>query len=450
MAISNASADSLPSSGDIASVANLSVIDSDRQLDIAVGQALFEKTWVSAPSSTHASDGLGPLYNARSCQACHVKAGRGRPPVDSTDISPSFVVQISVPAGNNRNDNDTDTDPDDYGLKPDPTYGWQLQTFAVTGLLAEARPKVTWEDVMVDFDDGEEVDLRRPRIDLSEHGYGPMRPDIQTSMRVAPAIKGLGLIEAISSEDIKKFEDPFDRDGDGISGRANRTNSSIGTSSALGRFGLKATFSTIDDQVQSAFAKDLGLGVPKHPDPSGDCMSTQTVCRDHAAGYASNDDLEVNADMVELVAQFVASIDAPVTADDDTADVAAGRELFNAARCNRCHREQYHIHLPSDNGFEKTRVIRPYTDLLLHDMGEGLADGRPDGTANGREWRTAPLWGVGESGQDGIANYLHDGRARTLIEAVLWHDGEARYSSDRVRSMGKRERHQLISFLESL
>lgn len=423
----------------------------DRELDFKVGNGLFRKQWVSAPSSTRASDGLGPLYNARACQSCHIKDGRGHPPSGPDDDSVSMILRLSVPA------------PFDPAARtaaiegylatlPDPVYGGQLQDFGTAGHSAEYRLQVTYDEVAVALSDGQTAMLRRPTYAAADLGYGPLRPGAMLSPRVAPQMIGLGLLEAIAATDILALADPQDADGDGISGRPNIVWSAEFARPMLGRFGHKAGTPTIREQSAAAFAGDIGISSPLFPAPWGDCTAAQADCRASIHGDdAAQGGFEVDAEGLDLVTFYSRNLGVPARRNADDPQVLRGRALFREAGCAACHRPAFVTQRLADRPEQSFQLIWPYTDMLLHDMGEGLADQRPEARATGTEWRTAPLWGIGLTGQvSGRASFLHDGRARSLLEAVLWHGGEAQASRDRVVAMPAADRNALIRFLESL
>ncbi|QYK40354.1 MAG: c-type cytochrome [Paracoccaceae bacterium] len=423
-----------------------------RELDFKVGNGLFRKIWVSAPSSTQASDGLGPLYNARGCQNCHIKDGRGHPPEGPGDTAVSMFLRVSIPGA------PTDVEAamaeigDYIATLPDPTYGGQLQDFGTPGQPAEYRLDITYEDVAVALSDGETVMLRRPSYRAADLGYGPLHPDAMLSPRVAPQMIGLGLLEAIPAADILALADPDDSDGDGVSGRPNIVWSVEHALPMLGRFGLKAGSPTVREQSAAAFAGDIGISTPLFPDPWGDCTAAQAACRDAIHGAdAAQGGFEVDAQGLDLVTFYSRNLAVPAHRDPGDAEVLRGKQMFHEAGCAACHRPKFVTHRLADQPEQSFQLIWPYTDLLLHDMGEGLADHRPEGRATGTEWRTAPLWGIGLTRQvSGHATYLHDGRARSLMEAILWHGGEAQAARDRFAAMPRAGRDALIRFLESL
>ncbi len=427
------------------SSANLEFAELERFL---LGNGLFRKDWVSSPSSTQASDGLGPLFNARACQSCHIKDGRGHAPARPEDSAVSLLVRLSVPASREQEAAIADGR---LPAAPDPVYGLQLQDHAVAGLNPEGRVAITYEDVPVALSGGETVTLRKPTLRVAEPGFGPMRDDLMMSARVAPPMIGLGLLESVHEADILAWADPDDEDGDGISGRAARVRDAEGQWK-LGRFGWKAIAPTIAEQTAGAFSGDMGLSTPLAPDHWGDCTEAQAECR--ALPHGAQERLgaeEVPEDLLNLVIFYSSHLAVPVRRDVDDAAVLAGKKVFYDSGCASCHRPKYVTRRDVDDPALRFQLIWPYTDMLLHDMGEGLADGRGEGLADGYEWRTPPLWGIGLTATvNAEATFLHDGRARTLLEAVLWHGGEAQAARDRVVEMAKQDRDNLIRFLESL
>ena len=418
----------------------------DRQMNFNLGNALFTKTWVSAPSSTKASDGLGPLFNARGCQDCHLKDGRGHVPVD--DEKPvSLFLRLSVPGGSAPQDI-----ADWLATKPEPTYGGQLQNFAATSHAAEARMVVTYTETPVTMADGTVISLRAPSYSIADAAYGPMATDLQISPRIAPQMIGLGLLEAIPAADILARVDENDADGNGISGRASIVPSAELAKPALGRFGLKGGAATVRDQSAAAFSGDMGLSTPLHPGPSGDCTEAQSDCL--AAPHGAQDihnGFEVSTESLDLVTFYARNLAVPERRGINDPTVLRGKELFYSLNCTGCHTPKHVTARLTDQPEQSFQLIWPYTDLLLHDMGAGLADNRPEGRAAGSEWKTPPLWGIGLTPQiSGHSDYLHDGRARSLLEAVLWHGGEAQAPRDAVVALPAKDRDALIAFLESL
>lgn len=421
----------------------------EREAMFRVGNGIFRKIWVSAPSSTKSSDGLGPIFNARACQRCHLKDGRGRPPAPG-EKSETMFLRLSIPP---------QTDEDARALKTrrkksiqEPTYGGQLQNFSVQGVLAEGEMTIEYKETPVVLHGGEVVNLRSPAYGVSGLHYGPLHPQTMLSPRVAQTMIGAGLLEAIAEADILDGADADDRDGDGISGRANIVWSDEFNKPMLGRFGWKAGNPTVSQQSAAALRGDIGISTPLYPYPYGDCTSVQESCTGVPHGGASADDtVEVNSQLFDLLIFYTRNLGVPARRDVDDPQVLEGKRLFYQAKCTACHRPKFVTRRDSIGEEQSFQLIWPYTDMLLHDMGEGLADGRPEGAANGREWRTAPLWGIGLTETvSGHTFFLHDGRARNLLEAILWHGGEAEESKERFAAMTREEREALLAFVRSL
>ena len=427
----------------------------ERELDFKLGNGLFRKLWVSSPSSTRASDGLGPYYNARSCQRCHLKDGRGHVPPEGGEgegVANTIFLRVSIPGA------PSDLPPALRAVEgylatlPDPVYGEQLQDFALPGMTPEYRLGVAWDYETVALAGGETAELRRPTWSAEDLGHGPLAAGAMLSPRIAPQMIGLGLLEAIAVEDILADADPDDADGDGVSGRANVVWSARHQRPLLGRFGLKAGKATVEEQSAAAFSGDIGISTPLHPAPWGECMPAQAECRDAPHGDdPERGGLEADAEALRLVTFYARNLAVPARRDWEDPRVLAGKQAFHETGCAACHRPRFVTQRLQDRPEQSFQLIWPYTDLLLHDMGEGLADGRHEARATGREWRTPPLWGVGLTATvSGHTEFLHDGRARNLLEAILWHGGEAQAARDRVVAMPPAERAALLSFLESL
>ena len=415
-----------------------------------LGKALFEKLWVSSPSSTQASDGLGPLFNARSCHSCHLKNGRGHPPENDAGSSSSMILRLARPAR---------SEEERHALAelkvvsfPDDTYGGQLQDMAVPGLAAEGRETVTYTEERVTLAGGETIMLRKPQYSVADLGYGPLGTDTTLSARIANPIIGMGLIEAIADADILAMADPEDRNGDGISGRAARARDHRTGELQLGRFGWKAQNASVRDQSSSAFVGDLGISTPDAPSHWGDCTSAQAPCREMPNGIQTRlGNTEAPDPVLELVTFYSENLAVPTRRDVGSPDVLRGKALFYRIGCTACHTPKYVTRRDAANKAQAFQLIWPYSDFLLHDMGEGLADGQQVGDATDREWRTPPLWGIGLTDDvNGHTFFLHDGRARNLTEAILWHGGEAERARNAFASAAPEARRHLIRFLESL
>ena len=424
----------------------------DKELDFKVGNGLFKKLWVSSPASTKASDGLGPLYNARSCQRCHLKDGRGHPPAANwpDDNAVSMLLRLSIPP---RTAAERAALASHRKLTIDePTYGGQLQDFSIQGHRAEGRIHIVYEEIPVTLADGEVVSLRRPTYSVEAPGFGALHPETMLSPRVASPMIGLGLLEAIDEADILALADPEDADGDGISGKANRVWSLEAGRAMLGRFGWKAGQPSLRQQIAAAFSGDIGIATTLFPAAAGDCTAAQSDCRAAPTGNSDrHDGVEASDKVLDVVLFYARNLAVPARREIDDPEVLAGKALFYGSGCIACHRPKFVTAERPDMPEQSGQLIWPYSDLLLHDMGEGLADHRPEGEASGREWRTPPLWGIGlTEAVNGHTQFLHDGRARNLLEAILWHGGEAEGAKQAVVSMSREERNALLRFLSTL
>lgn len=425
-------------------------LDFETRAKFFIGNGLFRRLWVSSPSSTRAADGLGPVFNARSCQRCHLKDGRGHPPEGPDDSAVSMFLRLSVPpvtAEEKQRLASLDT-----GVIPEPTYGGQFQDLSVPGIPAEGRMTISYTDQTVELAGGEVVTLRKPEYGVADLGYGPMRDDVMFSPRVAPPMIGLGLLEAIAEKDLLTRADPDDVDGDGISGRPSWVKSKKLQRVALGRFGWKGGNATLLEQSSGAMGGDIGVSNPLAPSSAGDCTEKQTACQqaphgpDKAAGG-----FEISGEMMDLIVFYSSHLAVPARRDAGEKDVLAGKELFYDIGCIACHTPKHATARGSEFKELSGQLIWPYTDLLLHDMGPGLADNRPEGVANGQEWKTPPLWGIGFTKTvNGHTYFLHDGRARNLQEAILWHGGEGQASRDAYAGLSPEDRELVLKFLGSL
>lgn len=424
----------------------------EKRLDFKLGEALFQRLWVTAPTRTKAADGLGPLFNSRACNGCHIRNGRGHP-VDENDPSAgatSMLLRLSIPP-----QNDTDRELLAAGrvsTLPDPVYGGQFQDFSIPSVPAEGKVAVRYDTQTIELADGSMVELRHPTYGMADLAYGPLHDDVMISPRIAPPMIGLGLLEAIPDEVLLANADPQDRDGNGISGRVNRVWDIAKDELAIGRFGWKAGMPSLDQQNQNAFQFDIGLSTPLYPNAYSDCTEAQSLCRGAPDGNDPEfDNLEAHDQITDLVLYYARNIAPPMRQNASDPDVMAGREIFNSIGCASCHTPSYQLPERADMPEQSGQVIWPYSDLLLHDMGDGLADHRPEAEASGTEWRTPPLWGLGRAQEiDPRAGYLHDGRARSILEAVLWHGGEAKPARDAVTFLPSSDRSKLLAFLKSL
>ena len=396
-----------------------------------VGDSFFNQNWVTAPASTEARDGLGPTFNAQSCSSCHTRDGRAKPPDDDDDPERGLLLRLSI-AG-----------PD--GPVDDPVYGGQLQDRAIIGVAPEGRIGIRYEIISGAYPDGTPFTLRKPTYVILDPAYGPHDVAIMISPRIASAVIGMGLLEAVPAERILGLADPGDADGDGISGRPNMVRDIRSGEVVLGRFGWKANQPTVEQQAAGAFQGDIGITSTLFPEEN--CPAAQSDC----AAAPNGGTLEVPDERLAQVVFYVQTLAVPAMRNVDDPDVRRGAELFVETGCAACHSPR-HV-TGDDHPVEplRSQTIFPFTDLLLHDMGEGLADERPDGLANGREWRTPPLWGIGlVKVVNRHTMFLHDGRARSLEEAILWHGGEGQASRDGFMALTASERDAVLQFLRSL
>ena len=417
---------------------------------LQAGSNAFMTTWIlfpqlSNPNWEYASSGvpmmewgLGPTFLANSCAACHIQAGRGR----TTDIKNSTpfqqLLRLSLPG-----------DTEHGGPKPHPHYGNQLQVFDVIAKdqnhirSGEGNLFIDWHPVSVSLPDGAVVELREPKIRIEDLNFGPLGEDILTSLRNAPPIFGLGYFEAVSEEDILALAAA--QKAKHLNGRANYVYDDVSHKTSIGRFGWKANQPGVRQQAAAAFHGDMGVTSSIYPKQN--CPPVQQGCKKMLPG----DKAEVRDQMLDDLTFFLTALDAPEQRDKEAPSVKRGEQLFAKAQCASCHVPELRTgEFPALPQLSR-RSFRPYTDMLIHDMGAGLADGRPDFKATGRDWRTAPLWGIGLSKQvNGSTNLLHDGRARNVLEAILWHGGEAQASRDLFAKLSKEERDELIAFVNSL
>jgi len=411
-----------------------------RRLGFSVGNSFFRNPWVIAPSTTTARDGLGPLFNTNACQNCHIKDGRGHPPAANAESAVSMLLRLSIPPSPG-----DEATLQTQGVVAEPTYGGQLQDMAIPGHAAEGKIRLNWRMHQVTLADGSQVELREPELELSQLAYGPLHPQTQFSLRIAPPMIGLGLLEAISAVDLQANADPQDLDGDGISGRANQVWDIQQQQTRIGRFGWKAGQPSLNQQNASAFSGDMGLTTDLIA--IDDCSAAQQSCRQHPDGGTP----EVSADILANILFYSRNLAVPMRRAVDDPQVLQGKALFHQAGCAACHVPSFTTDANAAEPELSQQSIRPYSDLLLHDMGDGLADNRPEFLASGREWRTAPLWGIGLTATvSGHTQFLHDGRARNLLEAILWHAGEAENSRQQVEAFSADQRDALLAFLNSL
>lgn len=395
----------------------------ERRRDFTLGSRLFAIAWAPFPNPVKIFDGLGPTFNSDSCAGCHALNGRGRPPDVPGGTMGSMLVRLSGEDG-----------------APHPDYGDQLNDRAIAGGIPEGRAIIEYDEVGGTYGDGTPYTLLRPRLAFADLAFGPLDGAL-TSPRVAPAVIGLGLIEAVPEATLMGLEDPDDKDGDGISGRINR----LDAARAIGRFGWKANVADLRRQTAAAAIGDMGLTTSLFPHQN--CPPAQAACRE----AESEEGLEISDAFLDRIVTAMRTVAVPAQRNPKNPEVIAGFEAFRRFGCDACHIPTLMTDGTTPLPELRNQTFHPFTDLLLHDMGEGLADGRPDHDASGSEWRTPPLWGLGlVPTVNGHARLLHDGRARGFAEAILWHGGEAESAREAFRNAAEAERDALVAFLSSL
>jgi CxxC motif-containing protein (DUF1111 family) len=409
-------------------------LDVDHRRDFSFGNRLFKTNWVPSPSQVKSFDGLGPLFNQASCFACHVENGRGQPPTTKDQALTSMLVRLSVHDPKSLN-----------GASPHPVYGEQINDHAISGFRPEAEVHVSYDTIGGSFGDGTAYQLLKPTYSVKDAVNGPLSHNTMISPRVAPQMIGLGLLEAYASDAMAASADPDDSNGDGISGRLNKLLNPVTNSFDIGRFGWKAT--EIDLKRQNAIAAfgDIGLTSSLHAEEN--CSPQKSEC----IATAKAPELDLSDKFLERLTLYTRLIAVPAQRNPGDILVKRGEALFTGFGCAACHLPTLKTDDTAPLPELTNQIFHPFTDLLLHDMGEGLADGRPDGEASGNEWRTPPLWGIGLiETVNGHNRLLHDGRARGAAEAILWHGGEATKSKEAFRNAPKAERDALLAFLKSL
>lgn len=405
-------------------------IETKHLRDFFFGNRLFNTNWVQEPASVSKFDGLGDHFNRVSCSGCHLRDGRGQATENPLALDKSMLVRLSVRLADGR-------------VEKHPVYGGQLQEFATVGLVPEGKSAVIFEEITGSYPDGTPYALRQPKLVISNLGYGELGDNTLFSLRVAPAIIGLGLLEALPEATILAAADPEDADGDGISGRPQWLKSLETGETVLGRFGWKANNASLREQNADAAFHDLGLTNPLFP--MENCQRQPGNCHPDAA-------LDVEEIFLQKLTHYTSLLAVPKRRQMDDTQVQHGEKIFMNLGCASCHR----VAMQTGNDENllpelRQQWIYPFTDLLLHDMGEGLADHRPDQNASGREWRTPPLWGIGLINAVNHHQFLlHDGRARGVEEAILWHGGEAESIKQAFMNLPKDEREALVAFVNSL
>lgn len=398
---------------------NLSAASFEMHLD---GDRDFEQVFVTAPAPLN--PGLGSVYNNSSCIKCHPSDGRGKFLPNDINGFTSLLLRTSIPGLGEHG-----------GPMAVPGYGTQLQNHALPGFLPEVTYQVSLEEHTETLADGQEVVLRKPIFSITDP-YMQLPVGYMLSPRIAPPVFGLGLLEAIPEADILAASDENDIDGDGISGRPNYVWNPVTQQTELGRFGWKANTPTLQIQVAGAYHDDMGI--------------TSYVFPDEEYDDGMEDDPEITATILDNVTFYCQTLAVPAARKVDDANVDRGYRIFQELQCAKCHVPEQRT-LNSSIAELSNQTIYPFTDMLLHDMGEGLADNRPDFLASGSEWKTRPLWGIGlQQIVNGHTQFLHDGRARTITEAILWHGGEALDAKNQFKALSTNDRNDLLKFLNSL
>jgi CxxC motif-containing protein (DUF1111 family) len=391
-----------------------------------VGDGAVEQSFVTAPAPVNS--GLGPIFSNVSCVSCHHNDGKGSPTAGL--VNSSLLIRLSI----------IGTD-EHGGPLAVPGYGTQLQDMAVFGRQPEAKVDIKYTYENITLPGGQVVELRKPTYTLL-NPYLPLPAGYMMSPRMAPPFFGLGLLQNIPEQTILSFADENDANGDGISGRPNYVWDPVLHKTTLGRFGLKANTATIFTQVAAAYNQDMGITNKIFPVESSYGQSQYD---------GLNDDVELHDTILNGAVFYIKTLAVPARRDVTDAVALAGEQIFKQLNCSGCHIPTLQTGVDVTLAAVSNQRIHPYTDLLLHDMGPGLADNRPDFLASGSEWKTPALWGIGLFPKtNGVPFYLHDGRARTIEEAILWHGGEAERAKQDFMQLGSTERAKLVKFIQSL
>lgn len=379
-----------------------------------VGNSIFRDNWVRAPSTTKVRDGLGPTFNANSCSSCHQDDGRG---IGAGKLGFPSVSLL-------------------FRIENLPGYGGQLNPLSIDDVPAEVVPDVQEAVVAGIFTDGTHYELRRPIYTFSKWLYGAPPENSRISARVGAQLIGIGLLERIPAAEIEAQADPDDLNQDGISGRTVQVLNLRTGLLQLGRFGWKSEQPTIEQQTAGALVGDIGITNPLFPEEN--CPAPQVECQAAKSGGQPEADERV----LSRITFYLQKLAVPSRRAPESPEFGEGEKIFQRIGCAGCHTPQYTI-----DGV----AIHPYTDMLLHDMGPDLADRDLAQNPLPTEWRTPPLWGTGLIPVvNGHNRLLHDGRARGVMEAILWHGGEAERARESFRSLSQLDRDRLILFINSL
>jgi len=421
-----------------------------RQLDFWSGFSFFRDPWITAPSVTKARDGLGPLFNARSCIACHQAGSRAPMPESGESLPTALIIRV----GFNKPGLDHGLN---HGLNHgNNSYGGQIQSRAIKYINSKLKQTLkheAWLDLsytFIDgqFPDGEPYQLQKPHYQLTKLAYGELPEHAVLSPRYSPNVFGSGLLDAISAQDLLAQEDSDDVNKDGISPKYNRVVNIKSGQIELGRFGMKAKHPTLAQQVAAAFRDDIGITNSFFPTES--CTKSQLFCQ-QASALGRHDSVEIEDKNLDLVITFNRLLGVPPARNLAKPKQQQGQRLFHQLGCAQCHTPSYLTDKNYPESALANQKIWPYTDLALHDMGAELADGVYEYEATGNEWRTPPLWGIGlQKRITGQQRFLHDGRARSITEAILWHGGEAKFAQEKFKQLNKTERQALLMFVKSI
>lgn len=404
----------------------LSHEDEDRRI---LGKSFFSIPWVEAPSATTARDGLGPLYSANTCKHCHPNNGAGIAQKQNGEIHRSLVMRLSLPFAKNLNNDLIMRN----GFMPEPSYGGQLSFNGSSDVKSEGSISLFYTDREGKYDDGEVFIVHEPRYELTNLQYGTMQKDVNVAPHIALALVGLGAIELIEEKEILKNEDIDDRNKDGISGKANWVFNPETNTTQLGRYTWKAAAASVKQQVANAAHNDMGLSNPLYP--GDNCTEVQEECQKAVKGRG---EFDLPMDRLDAITYYLETLKIP--AQRKSKNFETGKKIFDNLGCVKCHIESFET--------KKGVTIHPYSDFLLHDMGEALSDGHSIFKAQPNEFRTPPLWGIGLYEKvSGELNLLHDGRAKTIAEAILWHGGEAEGQKEAFKQLDKKQREALVEFL---
>jgi CxxC motif-containing protein (DUF1111 family) len=398
---------------------------------VKLGRTLFNTEWVAAGTTgVDRHKGLGPLFNATSCNACHKDGGRAPGPTGDGSVPIGLEIQLESPSAQIASE-----------VSGDPVYGRVFNTSAVDGVQSEGVVTVQYREIEgYYYPDGMRWHMRVPHYHLTGLSHGPLARTTVIKPRVAPSLFGAGQLEAVLETEIRG-DSPQTRDR--ISGKPawHRRQGSL----ALGRFGWQGDAISIRDQTAKALALDMGLTSTDRR--SDDCTPAEADCLQHANGEVP----EVSEEELEAIVAFVRTLEVRGSSAPTGTNASLGSALFVEIGCAGCHRPQLTVALAKANGSTTTGLIAPYTDLLLHDLGMEMADEDVSGSKIPTKWRTAPLWGARYRVKiEPFPTFMHDGRARSTEEAILWHSGEAARSRRAFLDLGPRSRAALLRWLESL